>query len=87
MEKILEMNRFSCSELKGLSQELVGKENSSDFASWAFGNGFWEWIGMESFAKAWNERHGDLHKIEINYPLVHDMIIMTNLWKEYLRNV
>jgi hypothetical protein len=66
-----------------ITETLVGEDNATAFAEWAFGEGFSQLIGMDKFADAWNERHSDLFLIEKNSPIVYDMIKMTELWKEY----
>ena len=74
---------FQTTGLKHLAETLVGEDKVNDFALWAFGKGYYDWVGMEKFANAWNERHSDLFKIDMSSPIVYDMIKMTELWRSY----
>ena len=73
--------------LKELAIELVGMDHAEDFAAWAFGDEFRNIAGMELFADAWNERHSEFHMIDLDSPIISDMIIMTDLWREHGRGI
>jgi len=68
--------------LRDIAIELVGEEDADSFALWAFGKDYKALSTMKRFADAWNERHGDLHNIDRSSPIVRDMIIMTDLWRD-----
>lgn len=72
---------FQTTGLCDLAETLVGQDNAHDFAVWAFGEGYLNLVGMDKFAERWNKKHSDLFKINLDSPIVYDMIKMTELWK------
>lgn len=70
-------------ELKDLIHLEVGEEKAYEFALWAFGEGFLRFKELIDFADAWNERHSDLYEVNLDYPIVNDIIMMAELWRLY----
>jgi hypothetical protein len=67
--------------LRDIAIELVGEEDADSFALWAFGKDYKALNKPKRFADAWNERHGDLHQIDLSSPILKDMVIITDLWR------
>lgn len=68
-------------ELRDIAIELLEEEDVDSFALWAFGKEYEEITRLKLFADIWNERHGDLHEIDLSSSILIDMIIMTDLWR------
>lgn len=62
--------------------EYYLKEESEEFAKWAFGEKFNEFTSAIEFMKAWNERHSSLLTLDGDGNLTKDIKKMIEIFKE-----
>ena len=68
----------------------VSRCTDEDFALWAFGNVWHEYVVYDKdsvdLMNAWNERHGELLKLEEHMSVLESMKTMKELWEKHGKN-
>ncbi len=66
-----------------VESRLEEGEDAEEFAAWAFGEDYNSLRGGPKFVDAWNERHGDILKLEV-YESIHlSLYIMIKIWRKH----
>jgi hypothetical protein len=55
-------------------------DQSEKFKRWAFGEDVEDFESIVEFARAWNEKHGSLLKINLSSTIKDDIELMIDLW-------
>lgn len=72
--------------VKYLVENYITPQHSTEFCRWAFGEQFEYLYGAQSFADAWNERHGTKFKLGECGNVLDDFKEMTRIWHEEREN-
>lgn len=67
--------------LKDVVSRFLPENEIEDFAVWAFGEDYADFIEIMDFSQAWNRNHSDLYKIDMDNTIVNDVYKMTNYFK------
>lgn len=68
--------------MQNLFKNLLPDGQLENFATWAFGDRYWEIEGSINFMHAWNSLHGEELLLRPDGTLLVDARKMVDLWKE-----
>lgn len=71
--------------LRDIVEQFLSTDEVEEFAAWAFGEDYGDFLEVKEFAQAWNRNHCDLYMVDMAGTIVHDVYKMTAYFKK--RNV